>query len=180
MVNFSHRRIKEKEGRHIAAMDAFNVAEKKIQELTIKLNEANRDKKSAEATLQGDERTYCLQVWNEALNQAEVEASSTLRRVENATTVSKKANEDKGSPTKIPRSSPIPPKEAEQAKATKKTKDTSKEVVPETPHPLKIVLATLPMLAKEDSKSKGQASTAAKTAKSTKATGRENPPLKIN
>ena len=28
-------------------------------------------------------RTCCLQVWNEALNQAEVEASSALRRVEN-------------------------------------------------------------------------------------------------
>ena len=28
-------------------------------------------------------RFYCLQVWNEALNQTRVEASSTLRRVEN-------------------------------------------------------------------------------------------------
>ena len=27
-------------------------------------------------------RSYCLQVWNEALNQAGVEVSSTLKRVE--------------------------------------------------------------------------------------------------
>ena len=28
-------------------------------------------------------RFYCLQVWNEALNQAEVKASSAFRRAEN-------------------------------------------------------------------------------------------------
>jgi len=44
---------------------------------------------------------------------------------------------------------------------------------------LEIVLATLPVPAKEDPKGKGPASTIAKTAKSTKATGKDNPPLKI-
>ena len=50
----------------------------------------------------------------------------------------------------------------------------------ETPQHLEIVLATFPMLVKEDSKGKGPTFTAIETAKSTKATGKENPPLKIN
>ena len=44
--------MKEEEGRRIAAMEAFNVVEKKIQELTTKLNESDRDKKSVEVALQ--------------------------------------------------------------------------------------------------------------------------------
>ena len=56
MVNFSYRQMKEEEGRYIAAVDAFNVVEQKIQELTTKLNKADRDKKSAEVALQGAER----------------------------------------------------------------------------------------------------------------------------
>ncbi|KAL0016454.1 hypothetical protein SO802_003523 [Lithocarpus litseifolius] len=156
--------MKEEERRRIAAVDAFNVAEKKIHKLTTNINEVDKDKKSVEAALQGVERqaksqrkqlrqakdqlstakeqiaslkkmfeepkkannqaeqegydvvlkiaqnrialqtpldvgvaktektlraevsevckTYCLQVWNEALNQVGVEASSALRRVE--------------------------------------------------------------------------------------------------
>ena len=56
MVNFSHKQMKEEEGRRIVVVDAFNVVEKKIQELTTKLNVANRDKKRTEASLQGVER----------------------------------------------------------------------------------------------------------------------------
>ena len=37
-------------------MDTFNVVEKRIQELTTKLNESDRDKKSAETALEGVER----------------------------------------------------------------------------------------------------------------------------
>jgi len=44
---------------------------------------------------------------------------------------------------------------------------------------LEIVLATLPTPAKEDLKGKGLASTIAETVKCTKATGKDNPPLKI-
>ena len=47
--------IKEEEGRHIAAVDAFNVVEKKIQELKNKLAKAEWDKKSAKPTLEGAE-----------------------------------------------------------------------------------------------------------------------------
>lgn len=48
--------MKEEEGRHIATMDAFNVVDKRIHKLAIKLNEADRDKKSTEVTLQEAER----------------------------------------------------------------------------------------------------------------------------
>ena len=139
--------MKDEEARCIAAVEAFRVADKKSQELTTKLTEAKRDRKSVEAALDGVEkqaeaqhkqlyqaeanlatakdqvktlsnklkkaekakdqaeqdgyevgvaeteealrtevsevyRYYCLQVWNEALNQARVEASSTFRRAE--------------------------------------------------------------------------------------------------
>ena len=287
MANNSHRQMKEEEGRRITAVDAFNVADKRIQELTTKLNEANRAKKSIEAALQGVKRqaksqckqlcqtedqlsaakkqigvlkkklkeakkakgqaekakdqaeqdgyeievvktekalkaevlgvcrTYCLQVWNEALDQAKVEAFSALRKAKNvyyplvihasglssssspkADIVPKETNVDKDSLAKVLPSSTSPPKEAEQAKAPKKGKDTTKRVVPKATKPLampkdpskgkeasqslEIVLATLPILAKEDPKGKCPASSTAKNAKSTKATGKENPPLKIN
>ena len=48
--------MKEEKGRCIAAMDAFNVTEKRIQELNNKLIEADRDKNSIEATLEGVEK----------------------------------------------------------------------------------------------------------------------------
>ena len=56
MVNSSHRMMKKQEGRRIAAVDAFNVAEKRIQELKNKLAEAERDKKSDKAALEEAER----------------------------------------------------------------------------------------------------------------------------
>ncbi|XP_030927316.1 uncharacterized protein LOC115953696 [Quercus lobata] len=141
--------MKEEEGRHNAAMKAFNVAEKRTNELKNKLTKVERDKKSVEAALDSVERqaegqrvllrqaedqlaaykgqiitlkkkleeakkaraqaeqdgydvgvaetekalrvraevlgvcrNYCLQKWNEAFNQAGVEASSVLRRAE--------------------------------------------------------------------------------------------------
>ena len=51
MVNNSHRQMKQEEGRRIAVVDAFNVVDKKIQELTTKLNETDRDKKSTKVAL---------------------------------------------------------------------------------------------------------------------------------
>ena len=39
--------------------------------------------KALRAEVSGVCKAYCLQVWNKALNLAEVEASSALRRVEN-------------------------------------------------------------------------------------------------
>ena len=48
--------MKEEEGRRIVVVDAFNMAEKRLQELTTKLNKTDRDKKSVEAALQGAKR----------------------------------------------------------------------------------------------------------------------------
>jgi len=175
-----------------------------------------KTKEVLKAKISGVGRTYCLQVWKEALNQTGVEASSTLRRAKNVyyplviraygpssfsgpqvAIVSNKENEDKGSPAKIPPSPTSPPKEAEQVKATEKEKEKgpSKGVVPDTTKPLvapkdpskgretsqhlEIVLATLPVPAKDDPKGKCLASTTAETANPPKATGKENPPLKI-
>ena len=56
MANNSHRQMKEEEGRRITVVDAFNVAGKRIQELTTKLNEVDKDKKIAEAAFQGVEK----------------------------------------------------------------------------------------------------------------------------
>ena len=139
--------MKDEEARRIVALEAFKVAEKKIQKLNVKLTEANQEKKSVKAALQGAKRqveakrkqlqqaedklattndhikvlkkktkefkkardqaeqdgydigvvetdevlkgkvlevcmNYYLQVWNEVLNQAKVEASSALRGAE--------------------------------------------------------------------------------------------------
>ena len=51
LVNNSHMQMKEEERRHIATVEAFNVAEKSIHELKTKLSKADRDKKSVEDAL---------------------------------------------------------------------------------------------------------------------------------
>ena len=48
--------MKEEESRRITAMDAFNMADKRITELKNKLTEVERDKKSVEAALECAER----------------------------------------------------------------------------------------------------------------------------
>ena len=89
-------------------------------------------------------RFYCFQVWNEALDQAGVEASFTLRRVENvyyppaicalgssgskADLVSKEANEGKESPTKALPTANISPEVAKQSEDAKMAANTTKEV----------------------------------------------------
>ena len=56
LVTNSHRQMKDEKSRHIASVEAFNVAKKRIKELNTKLIEADREKKSAKATLQGAEK----------------------------------------------------------------------------------------------------------------------------
>ena len=89
-------------------------------------------------------RYYCLQVWNGALNQAGVEASSTFRKVESVyylptihvsgslgsmvDIASKEANDGKESPTKVLPSVNIPSKETEQPEVAEKATDITKEV----------------------------------------------------
>ena len=48
--------MKEEDGRRNAAMEAFNLAEKGINEMKDKLSEVERDKKSAKAALNIIER----------------------------------------------------------------------------------------------------------------------------
>lgn len=48
--------MKEKEGRHIAVVDAFMLAEQRIKDLNAKLTKADREKKSVKAALEGVER----------------------------------------------------------------------------------------------------------------------------
>ena len=48
--------MKEEEGRHIATMKAFELVEKKSEDLNSKLVKADLDKKSTEATLDEVER----------------------------------------------------------------------------------------------------------------------------
>ena len=96
-------------------------------------------------------RYYCLQVWNGVLNQAGVEASSALKRVESvyyppaiwassssipkADAASKEADASKDSLDKVLPSSGSPSKEAEQPEATGKTTDTTKEVAHDITQP---------------------------------------------
>ena len=56
MVDYSHRQMKEEEGRQIEAVDAFHVAEKSNKKLKSKLIEVERGKRSAEAALDNAER----------------------------------------------------------------------------------------------------------------------------
>ena len=135
-------------------------------------------------------------MWNEALNLVGVEASSTLRRVENVyyplaiwalgSLVSQDdvAPKDPSSIDEIlakdlpPPSSPL--KGAEQASVAEKEKENPKEVTFETTKPPaapkdsskggvvsqshELVLTTFPILAKEECKGKGPASSTVATA----------------
>ena len=101
-------------------------------------------------------RYYCLQVWNEALNQARVEASCVLRRAESvyyplairalsssgykANTASKEANDDKESPIKALPPTNIPSKEVEQPEVAEKVADITKEVAHDAILPLRTPL----------------------------------------
>ena len=48
--------MKDEEARRIVAMEVFRVVERKTQELTIKLTEAEGENKSADAALDGAEK----------------------------------------------------------------------------------------------------------------------------
>nr|POF10025.1 hypothetical protein CFP56_46373 [Quercus suber] len=188
IVISSHKMMKEKEGRCTAAMKAFELAEKKSQDLTTKLEaqhklfcqaaddltaarsqikvltkklkEAEKAKEQAEqegydvgvtktevafrAEVTQVCRFYYLLVWNEALDQARVKASSALRRAENmyyppaicisgssgskVDLISLEVDKGKANPSKAPPIANISSKEAGQAEDTKKLGDTTKEM----------------------------------------------------
>ena len=139
-------------------------------------------------------------MWNKALNQAGVEASSAFRRAESvyyppairipgsanskADTSSEVVEFGKGSPAKAPSSSGNLPKETQQQGVAKKEANTNKGVAPdatkplsvpqdppkekEVPSTMEIVLATLPLPAQGDLKSKDSGSSKAALSQTTK------------
>ena len=56
MVNYSHHKMKEEEGRRIAAVEAFQVAEKSVKELKTRLQEEEKERKSTTTALDTAER----------------------------------------------------------------------------------------------------------------------------
>ena len=108
-------------------------------------------------------RGYCLQVWNEALNQAGVDAFSTLKRAENVyyplalcvagpsisqvDTAPKAPEPSKAAPASALPAPTVPSKEADQAGAMDKDNELTKDKVP------KKELAKEPV--KDSSKEKG-------------------------
>ena len=56
LVDISHRQMKDEEGRRVATVEAFKVAEKRLKESDAKLTKAERGRKSTEVALDGVER----------------------------------------------------------------------------------------------------------------------------
>ena len=79
-MNNSHRQMKEEEERRIAALDAFSLAEKRIQELNTKLIEADQDRKSTEAALLWAKTQAKSQL--KQLRQAEDQLFATKEQIE--------------------------------------------------------------------------------------------------
>ncbi|XP_065626829.1 uncharacterized protein LOC136066439 [Quercus suber] len=102
MTNYCHRRMKEEEGRRIAAVEAFNVAEKSIQELKKKLQEEEKERKYAAAALENAEKQVKSQ--RQLLRNAEDQLASfktqvatlkkKLEEVEKAKALVEKAKEE--------------------------------------------------------------------------------------
>ena len=105
-------------------------------------------------------RSYYLQVWNEAFNQARVEASSTLRKAKSVyyppairassssgskvDTVFEEVGIGKDSLAKAFLSSGSPSKEVEQPEVAKKETNTTKEVASDVTKPSATPNATKP------------------------------------
>ena len=91
--------MKEEEGRRVAAMKAFELAEKKSQDLNAKLVEVDWDKKSAEAALDRMERQAEAQ--RKQLRQVEDELSTArsqfkvlMKKLEEAKKAKEQAEQD--------------------------------------------------------------------------------------
>ena len=140
------------------AEDELSVARSQIKVLTKKLEEAEKAKEQAEqdgyevgvteteealkAEVSKVYRFYYLKVWKEAFDQAGVEPSFAVRRVENSyyplaihASVSKEADEGEESPTKALPTTNISSEAAEHAKDAEKAVNLTKEVAPNAPLP---------------------------------------------
>ena len=86
------KQLHQAEDELAATKDQTKVLKKKLKDAEKARDQAEQDgynvrvvktEKALKAEVSGVCRTYCLQVWNEALNLARVKAFSALRRVEN-------------------------------------------------------------------------------------------------
>ena len=80
IVISSHKAMKEEERRCVAFVKAFELVEKNSQDLNAKLVEANQDKKSAEAILDGVERQ--VEAQRKQLRQVEDELFAARSQVQ--------------------------------------------------------------------------------------------------
>ena len=99
LVNNSHRQMKEEEGRRIAAVETFFLAEKRIQELDTKLTKADRERKSAEAALYGakkqeDSQHRQLHQTKDQLFTAREHIDILKKKLEEAEKAAEKAGQD--------------------------------------------------------------------------------------
>ena len=223
------KQLRQTEDKFATAKDHIKVLKKKLEEAEKAKDQVEQDGYNVgvaeiEEALRAEVlevcRSYCLQVWNEALNQAVVEVSFALRRVESVyypptirassssiskvNTISEGVDIDKDSLAKAFLSSDSPSKEAKQPRVAEKETDTTKGVASDatkpsaafdatkpltTPkdlpkekkasHKMEIVLATLPMPAKEDLKGKGPESSVATPVQSTKALAKDKLIIKM-
>ena len=79
--------MKDEESQRIVVVNIFTVADKKIKELTTKLIESKRDKKSAEVALEGAERPaegQCKQLYQteDQLSSAKEMITSLKKKLE--------------------------------------------------------------------------------------------------
>ena len=126
-------------------------------------------------------RTYCALVWDEALNQARVEASSVLRKAESIyyppAIRLQNSSDFTADPPKAPPAIGAIIKGTEQAEDTLKAGEVNREAIQgfelpppaprdtseekETSQSMELVLATLTIPPKEDPKEKAEVSTTA-------------------
>ena len=160
-VESQYNQLRQTKDQLIAAKRQIGALKKKLEEAKATVEKVELDgydvgvaetEEALRAEVSGVCRTYYLQVWNEALNQVRVEASSTLRRTKNVYYLSairasipssseveaalKNLSPSKDASAKAFPSPNSPPKEAKQAGVVEKEKETTKEVAPEAPKPL--------------------------------------------
>ncbi|XP_050259900.1 uncharacterized protein LOC126704967 [Quercus robur] len=154
--------MKEEEGRCIAALEAFNVADKRINKLKNKLTEAKREKKSVEATLEGAERQVegprrQLHQTEDQLATAKEQIAVLKKKLEEAEKAKDQAKQD---------GYDVGVAETKETLRAEVSEDPLKEN--EVPPRMEIVLATLPVPAIGGLNNKDQGSSEAALSQSTK------------
>ena len=92
-MNNSHQIMKDEEARSITVVEVFRVADRKAQEMTTKLTEAKREKKSAKAALDRAEKQAKAQ--RKQLRQTKVELATVKDQIRALTKKLKEAEKAK-------------------------------------------------------------------------------------